>query len=111
MARFEGPLVHTFAEVPEREVCCAIMISENTWLIPQSSARYLNHACHPNCRVNDDLEVVALRSVLSGEELTISYNTARPGEVLPAWDERWTFRCACGAADCQGTIDGWVWID
>lgn len=109
VARFEGPLVNSFAAVPESEVCYAILIAENEWLIPESNARFLNHSCNPNCIVDDNLEAVTIRPVERGEELTISYNTARPGEVLPAWDERWTFDCQCGAADCQGQVNGWLY--
>lgn len=108
VAKFEGPVVHGFENVPEQEVLYAILIAEEEWLVPESAARFINHACDPNCTVNDDLEVVTLRTVREGEEFTISYNTARPTEVLPQWDPRWTFVCQCGATSCQQRVEGWV---
>lgn len=108
VARFSGPLV-SYQEVSSEEVCHAILIAPDQWLVPHTPARYINHSCSPNCLVNDDLDVVTLRPVRSGEELTISYNTASAGESLPPWDERWTFRCQCGSAGCQGLVNGWVW--
>ncbi len=108
VAKFEGPVVPGFDCVPESEVLHAILIAEDQWLIPESSARFINHACEPNCTVNDDLEVVTLRPLREGEEFTIAYNVARPTEVLPPWDPRWSFECQCGAAECQKRVDGWV---
>ena len=108
VAKFDGPLVASFAEVPEQEVRYAILIGPDQWLIPHSAARFINHACDPNCRVNDELEVVTRRPVKKGDELTISYNTATPEEILPLWDERWSFRCQCGLTECRGMVNGWV---
>jgi hypothetical protein len=108
VAKFEGPHVAA-AEVPPSEICYALWLAGDDWLIPTSSARYANHSCRANCRVNDDLEVVTVRAACAGEELTISYNTVYPGEVPPPWDARWNFRCLCGAEACQGFVSGWVY--
>ena len=57
---------------------------------------------------NDDLELVTLRPVPAGEEFTISYNEARPREVLPPWDPHWTFVCQYGATLCQQRVEVWL---
>ena len=109
VARFEGPLVPA-ADVPESEICHALWLDGDNWIVPTSSARYANHSCDPNCRVNDDLEVFTIRPVRADEELTFSYNTVRAGEGdPPAWDPRWSFRCLCGSPQCQHRVDGWVY--
>lgn len=41
-------------------------------------ARYINHACHPNCYVDvvgRHIWILASRRIRSGEELTYDYNT------------------------------------
>jgi hypothetical protein len=41
-------------------------------------ARYINHACHPNCHVDivgRTIWIVASRDIRKGEELTYDYNT------------------------------------
>jgi SET domain-containing protein len=41
-------------------------------------ARYVNHACHPNCYVDIDgrhIWIIASRRIREGEELTYDYNT------------------------------------
>jgi D-alanine-D-alanine ligase-like ATP-grasp enzyme len=57
-----------------------------------------NHSCHANCHY-DGLNVVALRDIRSGEELTLDYaqfcNEQSAG-----------FDCHCGAANCRGFITG-----
>ena len=106
VARFDGPRVKT-ADVPEAEVCYVLWMDGDDWMIPQTSARFVNHSCTPNCKVNDDLQVYTTRSVAAGEELTFAYNHVYPGEVPPDWDPRWSFRCCCGAARCQGEVNGW----
>jgi SET domain-containing protein len=72
-----------------------------------NAARWINHACDPNCESDVDEEnhrvfIKALRKIRPGEELFYDY-----GLVL---DERYTkkvkkqFACRCGAPDCRGTM-------
>jgi len=72
-----------------------------------NAARWINHACDPNCESDVDEEnhrvfIKALRKIKRGEELFYDY-----GLVL---DERYTpkvkkqFACRCGARDCRGTM-------
>jgi SET domain-containing protein len=42
----------------------------------ENTARYINHACDPNCEVektSDTIWIIALREITSGEELTYNY--------------------------------------
>src|SRR4051812_40926069 len=73
VAMFDGPVV-PFEEIPESEVPYALLLNDGRWLVPKTDARYLNHACDPNCAINGELEVETLREVAAGEELTIAYN-------------------------------------
>ncbi len=107
VARFAGPVVPVYEDVPQDEVRHAILIGPRQWMVPETPARFMNHSCHPNCRVNDDLDVVTLRPVRAGEEFTISYDSAHSSEELPAWDVRWSFDCRCGAINCRGRIAAW----
>ena len=72
-----------------------------------NAARWINHACNPNCESDIDEEnhrvfIKALRRIEPGEELFYDY-----GLVI---DERYTpkvkkqFACRCGARDCRGTM-------
>jgi D-alanine-D-alanine ligase len=57
-----------------------------------------NHSCEPNTAF-DGLNVVAMRAIANGEELTIDY-----GEVMN--EESEPFDCRCGAATCRQRVTG-----
>jgi hypothetical protein len=110
--RFDGPTVK-YEQIPEEEIRFALLFSGDDWVIPRTGARYLNHSCDANCCVTDTCEVVTVRRVPQGEELTILYNGVSMEEFLTGgadyfWDERWTFLCRCGSPRCIGLIDRYV---
>jgi hypothetical protein len=107
--RFEGPVV-SWDEVPAEEIVYVISFEPHRWLIPRTAARYLNHSCDPNCAFLPNRDVVTVRPVPAGGELTISYDWADRGEYErhPGhyfWDPRWTFACRCRSPRCLGQID------
>lgn len=57
-----------------------------------------NHSCDPNTRY-EGLDVVALRNISKGEELTLNYTDFLDENMEP-------FDCRCGAANCCGRISG-----
>jgi len=58
----------------------------------------MNHSCDPNTRY-EGLNVVALRAIAPGEELTLDY-----GDFLDEYME--PFECRCGSPKCRGFIKG-----
>ena len=110
--KFEGSTAK-YAQIPEDEIRYALLIRGDDWVIPQTNARYINHSCDANCYVSDTREVVTMRPVSEGEELTIVYNGITMEQFLKGaadnfWDDRWTFSCRCRAAHCVGLIDRYV---
>ncbi len=61
---------------------------------------FVNHSCEPNCGLrsaNDTLELVALKEITPGDEITFDYSTCIVLEPeLKA--------CMCGAAHCRGRV-------
>ncbi|HQY10862.1 MAG TPA: SET domain-containing protein-lysine N-methyltransferase [Ferruginibacter sp.] len=57
-----------------------------------------NHSCDPNTRY-EGLNVVALRNISKGEELTLNYANFLDEHMEP-------FDCRCGAANCCGRVSG-----
>jgi hypothetical protein len=111
--RLEGRVV-PYSKIPETELRNAFELDDDRWLVPQSDARYINHSCSPSCYISGKLDVITLRKVLRGEELTIMYNEVTieqymsKGSVLPLWDDRRSFDCRCGVPRCLGRIDRYV---
>jgi SET domain-containing protein len=70
-------------------------------------ARWINHSCAPNCDVvieDGRLWIESLRDIAPGEELAYDYNFILPTRHTAAAKRR--YPCACGAAECRGTILG-----
>jgi hypothetical protein len=111
--RLEGRVV-PYAKIPDEQIRNAFEIDNDRWMVPQSDARRINHSCDPNCYISSKLDVITLRKVLKGEELTIMYNEVTlekymsTGSALPKWDDRRSFDCLCGAPKCLGRIDRYV---
>jgi SET domain-containing protein len=70
-----------------------------------NAARWINHACKPNCEADETdgrVFIKALRKIEPGEELFYDY-----GLII---DERYTrklkkqFECRCGTKKCRGTM-------
>lgn len=64
-----------------------------------NTARYINHSCSPNCRVEisgGQIWIVADRDLLPNEELSFNY-----GYDLTDYQR---FPCACGARNCCGYL-------
>lgn len=57
-----------------------------------------NHSCEPSTAY-DGLDVVALRNISCGEELTLDYATFLDEHMEP-------FECHCGSKNCRGLIKG-----
>ena len=111
--RLEGRAV-PYSRIPDSEIRIAFELNDDRWMVPQSSARHINHSCDANCYIADNLDVLTSRKVYRGEELTLMYNEVtleqymKSGSVLPVWDDRRSFDCFCGAPKCIGRIDRYV---
>ena len=68
------------------------------WSSNPEAWRPQNHSCDPNTGYRG-LDVVALRPIAAGEELTLDYGTFLDERAEP-------FTCACGAATCRGEVRG-----
>jgi uncharacterized protein len=70
-----------------------------------NEARFVNHACEPNCESvieKGRVFIDALRTIEPGEELTYDYQIRREADDPPDIDE--IFACRCGGPSCRGTM-------
>ena len=83
--RFAGPTV-LWRDVPVSEVCHAILLEGEEWMVPTTAARFINHSCAPNCTVDDTLAVITLRAIadyLRAEGASVDEYAAGIGEHVP----------------------------
>ncbi|MDQ6684267.1 MAG: SET domain-containing protein-lysine N-methyltransferase [Pseudomonadota bacterium] len=70
-----------------------------------NAARWINHACDPNCEADDvdgRVFVKALRDIAPGEELNYDYGLILEGRHTAKVKKE--FECRCGAATCRRTM-------
>jgi hypothetical protein len=70
-----------------------------------NEARFVNHACAPNCESvieNRRVFIDSVRTIQPGEELTYDYQIQREAGDPPDVDE--IFACRCGTESCRGSM-------
>ena len=94
--RFRGTLVQARPEEP------ALGLGEDAWLLLDTEAAAVRHACHPNAVLVDEASgplLRALRAIRYGEVIAYDHATwIAPGDR----DSRGA--CLCGAADCRRVV-------
>jgi len=107
IATFGGPILTTaaFSLEPPDVRSRSIQIERDSYLTgpPQREpGDTINHSCEPNCGMRNASQIVTMRDVLEGEELTYDYAMSDTAD----YDE---FRCGCGTRGCRGTVTGNDW--
>lgn len=107
VACFGGELMNraAFDTMPEHRRWRSIQIEEDRFLLGpeiREPGDAVNHSCAPNCGMGGATQVVAMRDISVGEELTFDYATADGSD----YDE---FDCACGSVDCRSRVTGDDW--
>jgi len=70
-----------------------------------NEARFVNHACEPNCESvieRGRVFIDAVRTIEPGEELTYDYQIQREADDPPDIDD--VFACRCGFEGCRGSM-------
>lgn len=70
---------------------------------------FLNHSCEPNCYIDwQNMNLIALRDIQIGEELSFDYNTAEYDLINMV--ENCSFKCNCGSKNCVGEVKGFRYL-
>ena len=75
-----------------------LQVGINLYLIPEDPWRYFNHSCDPNSGVRASREMLALKVIHSGEEITMDYST------VVGSHSTWTMPCSCGSENCRSIV-------
>ncbi len=80
-----------------------IPISYNLFIDPtEYGGKYLCHSCEPNCGIKRRTEIITMRDIRQGEEITIDYAMIvyRYGKEITAENRI----CNCGSPLCRGKL-------
>lgn len=107
VATFGGTAVNRadFNEANEDRRSRSIQIDDDTFILGPPSREpgdCVNHSCTPNGGPRNAVQIVAMRDIAIGEELTFDYGMTDGSD----YDE---FECECGTSLCRGTISGTAW--
>jgi len=56
----------------------------------------VNHSCVPNCGMQGNFKIVAMRDIKSGEEITIDYAMVENSD--------YELECSCGSKTCRAAV-------
>lgn len=74
-----------------------IGVAKNQWIDPGKPFKFLNHSCNPNAGVRGKINIVAIKDIKEGEEITLDYS-------IVEGDSSWEMKCECGAPNCRSII-------
>lgn len=83
-------------ELKDKESYC-LQVDNDLYIKPDFPFYYFNHSCDPNCGINQDLQLITIRPVAQGEELSWDYSTSM-------LERDWKLHCSCGSVNCRKTI-------
>lgn len=72
-------------------------IKKDHWIDPEKPQKFFNHSCKPNASIHKRLDIVAIREIKEGEEITFDYS-------IIEGDPRWEMDCNCGQKECRRVI-------
>lgn len=83
----------------------SMQIDEDILLIPTKvvDTDRINHSCDPNCGIRGIFQIVAMRGIKPGEEVTYDYAMADSDD--------YEMNCNCKSSICRKTIRGDDWKD
>lgn len=71
-------------------------VGKNKYILPKPPAKYVNHSCNPNAGIKNNKDLVAMRNIQKGEEITYDYSMVGVDD--------WTMKCRCGESNCRKII-------
>jgi hypothetical protein len=83
-------------------------VDDEKYLDLDELSRTFNHSCDPNAFIRGKNELIALRDIKTGEEITFDYSITmndNEDKIKKAGRSLWKCECRCGSKNCRGIID------
>lgn len=81
-------------------------IGEDRFMAGPGDDYFTNHSCNPNAGIKNVNQIVAIRDIKKGEEITIDYSTtsAPPQNPTKYNNADWNMKCSCASPNCRINI-------
>ncbi len=73
------------------------------YVLPNPPWEFVNHSCDPNAGIKNNRDIVAIKPIKKGDEITFDY-------AMVAIDD-WTMQCHCGSSKCRKIISTFDVLD
>lgn len=74
----------------------AIQFAKVKYRDSKGIARLISHSCEPNCGIKNKFEIVAMRNIRKGEEISFDYDMSENSD--------WRMKCECKNKNCRKLI-------
>ncbi|MGB3478452.1 MAG: SET domain-containing protein-lysine N-methyltransferase [bacterium] len=85
-------------------------VGHSRYVLDNSPAAYMNHACDPNCIVKMRTiaikDIYALKDIKKNGELTHDYSLSAVDRIGKKDNDGWGAKCHCGSINCRKKISG-----
>lgn len=91
----------------EEEPSDPLGVDDEAYLDLEEFSRTINHSCNPNSYIKGQNELVALKDIAAGTEITYDYSTTMDDneeKIVNMGHELWTCPCHCGSKNCREVI-------
>jgi hypothetical protein len=78
-----------------------LQVGRWTYLHLDHTSMSVNHCCTPNTGLGCEGELVALRDIAVGEEITFDYSLTVPRNMFT---KSWRMDCRCGSPNCRKVV-------
>ena len=73
-------------------------INNEKYLVLDNTSLSFNHNCNPNAIFKNDTELVTIKNIKKGHEITYDYSTTVGSNIT---SKMWTMPCKCGSKICR----------
>ena len=78
-----------------------LQIDADNYIDLDPASLSINHSCDPNSAIRQSNELIAIRNISTGDEVTFDYSTTVTLTIEPY---SWSMRCNCGSGNCRSII-------
>lgn len=107
LAVFGGTIMNkeSVLSLPAESIKNVLQIDDGLWIGSSHAEKtdFINHSCDPNAGLKGQIFLVAMRDIVSGEEITFDYAT-----VVSEWIGMEPLTCNCQAS-CRKKVEAHDW--